>query len=204
MKDSNKTFSEVVAGRRSIRVFRDSPVPRHTLESALAYAMLAPSAHNRQPWRFAVITEEDQKISLANAMGQRLERDRAQDGDDQKVIEKDAAQSFTRLTQAGAIILLCLTMEDMESYPDAHRNLHERHMAIQSVAMAGQNLLLGLHAEGLGACWMCAPLFAPEEVVACFDLPTAWEPQGLIIVGHPLQTAPNKSRKSPEEVIRWL
>lgn len=204
MKDSNKTFSEVVAGRRSIRVFKDTPVPRHALESALAYATLAPSAHNRQPWRFAVITEEDQKMSLANAMGQRLERDRARDGDDQKVIEKDAAQSFTRLTQAGAIILLCLTMEDMDSYPDAPRNLQERQMAIQSVAMAGQNLLLGLHAEGLGACWMCAPLFAPEEVVACFDLPPAWEPQGLIIVGYPLQTSPKKSRKSPEEVIQWL
>ncbi len=180
------------------------PVPRHALESALTYATSAPSAHNRQPWRFAVITENEQKVDLANAMGQRLKRDRTQDGDDHKVIEKDAAQSFTRLTQAGAIILLCLTMEDMDSYPDAPRNLHERHMAIQSVAMAGQNLLLGLHAEGLGACWMCAPLFAPEEVAACLDLPKAWEPQGLIIVGYPLKPTPKKSRKPPEEVIQWL
>ncbi len=204
MKDSNKTFSEVVAGRRSIRAFKDTPVPRNALESALTYATLAPSAHNRQPWRFVVITKKEQKISLANSMGGRLKRERHQDGDDQKVIEKDADQSFTRLTQAGAIILLSLTMEDMDSYPDAPRNLHERHMAIQSVAMAGQNLLLGLEAEGLGACWMCAPLFAPEEVAACFDLPPAWEPQGLIIVGYPLKPAPKKSRKSPEEVIQWL
>ena len=168
------------------------------------YATFAPSAHNRQPWRFVVITEKEQKISLANAMGQRLKRDRAQDGDDQTVIEKDAAQSFTRLTQAGAIILLCLTMEDMDSYPDATRNLHERHMAIQSVAMAGQNLLLGLHAEGLGACWMCAPLFAPEEVAACLDLPKAWEPQGLIIVGYSLTPAPKKGRKLPAPLLHRL
>ena len=137
-------------------------------------------------------------------MGQRLKQDREQDGVDHKVIEKEIARSFTRLTEAGAIILVCLTMKDMDSYPDAARTFYERHMAIQSVAMAGQNLLLGLQAEGLGACWMCGPLFAAEEVVACFDLPLSWEPQGLIIVGHPLQTAPNKSRKSPEEVIRWL
>ena len=204
MNNSDKSFAEVVEGRQSMREFKDTPVPRQALESALTYATLAPSAHNRQPWRFVVITEIEQKVSLANSMGQRLKRERMQDGDDQKVIEKDAAQSFTRLTQAGAIILLCLTMEDMDSYPDAPRNLHERHMAIQSVAMAGQNLLLGLQAEGLGACWMCAPLFAPEEVAACFDLPPAWEPQGLIIVGYPLKPVPKKSRKSPEEVIQWL
>ena len=204
MMDSNKTFSEVVVGRRSIRVFKDTPVPRHALESALTYATFAPSAHNRQPWRFAVITDKEQKVSLANSMGQRLKRERVQDGDDQTVIEKDLAQSFTMLTKAGAIILLCLTMEDMDSYPDAPRNLHERHMAIQSVAMAGQNLLLGLQAEGLGACWMCAPLFAPEEVAACFDLPTSWEPQGLIVVGYPLKPALKKDHKSTEELIKWL
>ena len=32
-------------------------------------------------------------------------------------------------------------------------------MAVQSTAMAGQNLLLAAHALGLGACWMCAPCF---------------------------------------------
>ncbi len=204
MNRSNKSFVEVVEGRRSIRAFQDALVPRQALESALTYATLAPSAHNRQPWRFAVITKLEQKTSLANAMGGRLRRERLRDGDDQKVIEADAAQSFTRLTEAGAIILIFLTMEDMQSYPDDARNLHERHMAIQSVAMAGQNLLLGLHAEGLGACWMCAPLFAPEEVGACFDLPLAWEPQGIIIVGVPRQPAPKKGRKSREEVTQWL
>jgi len=37
----------------------------------------------------------------------------------------------------------------------------ERIMATQSVALAVQNLLLAAHDRGLGACWMCAPLFCP-------------------------------------------
>ena len=91
MNNSDKSFAEVVEGRQSMREFKDTPVPRQALESALTYATLAPSAHNRQPWRFVVITELEQKVSLANSMGQRLKRERTQDGDDQKVIEKDSA-----------------------------------------------------------------------------------------------------------------
>ena len=50
-------------------------------------------------------------------------------------------------------------------------------MAVQSTAMAVQNMLLLAHAEGLAACWMCAPLFCPDTVRAALDLPADWQPQ---------------------------
>jgi nitroreductase len=61
-------------------------------------------------------------------------------------------------------------------------------MAVQSVAMAVQNLLWAAHAEGLGACWMCAPLFCAEAVSAALDLPADWQPQALVTVGRPAST----------------
>ena len=45
-------------------------------------------------------------------------------------------------------------------------------MAVQSVALAVQDMLLRAHAEGLGACWMCGPLFCPDVVRASFRCPT--------------------------------
>ena len=60
-------------------------------------------------------------------------------------------------------------------------------MAVQSVALACQNLLLAAHAHGLGACWMCAPLFVPELVRDTLDLPQTWEPQALITLGYPAE-----------------
>jgi len=51
--------------------------------------------------------------------------------------------------------------------------------------MAVQNLLLAAHAEGLGACWMCAPLFDAEAVRQALDLPADWQPQALITLGRP-------------------
>jgi len=45
------------------------------IETILATATFAPSAHNRQPWRFAVITTQDVKEKLATAMAADFERE---------------------------------------------------------------------------------------------------------------------------------
>jgi len=59
--------------------------------------------------------------------------------------------------------------------------------------MAVQNFLLAAHTAGLGACWMCAPLFCGSTVRKTLGLPTDWEPQALISLGWPAETR-HKSR----------
>jgi F420 biosynthesis protein FbiB-like protein len=83
----------------------------------------------------------------------------------------------------------------MDRYQDAARTAVERLMAVQSTAMAVQNLLLAATAHGLGACWMCAPLFCPEIVRAALDLPADWEPQALVTLGHPASAGKAVSRR---------
>ncbi|MEZ4593785.1 MAG: nitroreductase family protein [Chloroflexota bacterium] len=61
----------------------------------------------------------------------------------------------------------------------------------ESVAMAAQTLWLTAHAAGLGACWLCAPLFVPELVVETLQLPLDWEPQGLLTLGWPAEEKEN-------------
>ena len=88
---------------------------------------------------------------------ERLQTARLADGDDPAAVEADVTQSHQRITSAAVVVVVCLTMEDMDVYPDDRRSKSEFLMAVQSVAMAGQNLLLAAHAEGLGACWLCPP-----------------------------------------------
>jgi coenzyme F420-0:L-glutamate ligase/coenzyme F420-1:gamma-L-glutamate ligase len=156
--------------RRSYRRFHPEPVEADVVEES-----------------FAVIHDDDVKARLASAMGERLRADLTVDGVPTHLIEKDAGRSYARITGAPLLVLLCLSMVDMDDYPDAQRREKERHMAIQSAAMAGQNLLLAAHAHGLGACWMCAPLFCPEVVRDTLELPADWEPQGLVTVGRPAE-----------------
>jgi coenzyme F420-0:L-glutamate ligase/coenzyme F420-1:gamma-L-glutamate ligase len=179
-------------------------VERTAVERVLAAATWAPSAHNRQPWRFAVIDDAALQARLADAMNAALRADLAADGllsPDQ--IEVQAARRRERLTRAPVLILLCMTMADMDAYPDAKRSHAEWTMATQSAALAGQNLLLAAQAEGLGACWLCAPLFCPDVVRAVLALPDDWEPQAFISLGWPAE-APAKERAPLETRVKFL
>jgi len=193
---------DLILTRRSLRRYRPDPVPRALIERLLTAAIWAPSAHNRQPWRFAVVESPEQKEKLARAMGERLRRDLEADSLSQAVIDADVARSHDRITSAPVLIAVCLTMADMDTYPDARRAQAEYLMAVQSTAMAGENLLLAAHEAGLGACWMCAPLFCPDVVRHTLGLPRDWQPQGLITLGYPVQQR-EKTRRPLEASVLW-
>jgi F420 biosynthesis protein FbiB-like protein len=174
--------------RRSIRRFENRPVPRDVIERLLEAARWAPSAHNRQPWRFVILTTESDRRLLAQSMAETLAADLRADGGDETVIAQDTGRSQARIAAAPVAIVVCLSMVDMDTYPDSHRQRFEHTMAVQSVAMASQNLLLAAHAEGLGACWLCGPLFCQDIVKETLALPSDFEPQGLIVLGYPAET----------------
>lgn len=195
-------FDSIMRGRRSIRRYAEREVPRTVIEHILGLATWSPSAHNRQPWRFAAVSSAGGKHTLAAAMGERLRADLTADRAAPEVIEADVSRSYQRITGAPVAIAVCLSMADMDRYPDAKRSQAEYLMAVQSTAMAVQNLLLAAHAEGLGACWMCAPLFCPDVVSAALELPADWQPQALITLGYPAQTR-ESSRHPLETRVVW-
>jgi nitroreductase len=73
-------------------------------------------------------------------------------------------------------------------------------MGVQSVAMAGENILLSAHALGLGGVWICAPLFAARAVTRTLALPENWQPQGLLLLGYPDAIPPARSRQAWAEL----
>jgi coenzyme F420-0:L-glutamate ligase/coenzyme F420-1:gamma-L-glutamate ligase len=187
--------------RRSIRRYTGQPVPDALLEQVLEIATCAPSAHNRQPWRFAVLKNSAAKERLAFAMGERLRRDRTCDTDNSDAIEQDVARSIARITGAPIVVVVCLTMEDMDRYPDDRRNAAERQMAVQGTAMAIQNMLIAAHGAGLGASVMCAPLFCPDTVRTAINLPTRWDPQALVTLGYAANAGKPFRRRPLGEIV---
>ena len=192
---------DVAASRRSIRRYRAEHIERAILDRLFRTAGHAPSAHNRQPWRFAVLDGLLWKERLATAMGDRLRSDRAADGDACEVIARDVERSYVRITQAPVVVVACADMRDMDSYPDKRRQTAELLMAVQSTAMAVQNLLLAAHVEGLGASVMCAPLFCGDAVSQALDLPAGWQPQSLITLGWPATAGRSRDRYDLKEIV---
>jgi F420 biosynthesis protein FbiB-like protein len=167
-----------------VRRYEAQPVPRELLLALLEAARWAPSAHNRQPWRFCVVTTPAFQQDLSRRMSEQWRRDLSADGADPEFIARRLAISHARLTLSPVLIVPSLTMEDMDVYPDGERNHAEYIMAVQSVALACQNLLLAAHDLGLGASWLCAPLFVPGLVREALDLPGHWQPQAILTVGY--------------------
>src|SRR6476659_10910074 len=88
-----------IGRRRSVRRYRPSSISRDVVERLLTAASSAPSAHNKQPWRFVVLDTFDSRHTLARAMGRKLRLDRTADGDASESIEADIDRSYQRITQ---------------------------------------------------------------------------------------------------------
>jgi F420 biosynthesis protein FbiB-like protein len=192
-----------IGQRRSVRRYRPSSISREVVERLLTAASSAPSAHNKQPWRFVVLDTIDSRHTLAQAMGRKLRLDRSADGDASESIEADIERSYQRITQAPVAIVLCVDMRDMDHYPDQARNDAEYLMAVQSTAMAAQNLMLAARAEGIGACVMCAPLFCPDVVIESLRLPPQWRAQMLVTIGEPATPARERPRLPLDQITQW-
>lgn len=148
-----------------------------------------------------MILDPEVKKRLAEAMADEWDKDLREDGLPPGDRERLTKASIEQFTQPPILILACLTMEEMDTYPDDRRREAEYVMAVQSVAASVQNLLLAAHAEGLGACWFCAPLFCPDRVREVLGAPQNVEPQALITLGCPAEKPEPPPRKPLKSVI---
>lgn len=187
----------VIRGRRTVRRYADRPVEDALVWRLLEAAHWAPSAHNRQPWRFVWVRPGEQRRALAAAMAAQWEADLRADGVEPALAAERVARSRQRIETAPVVLVPCLDVTTLDPYPDPLRQQAEWQMGVQSVALACQNLLLMAHHLGLAACWMCAPLFCPAVVQATLALPTTWQPQALLTVGYPTPDAPRDKPRNP-------
>ncbi|MGD2027478.1 MAG: nitroreductase family protein [Anaerolineales bacterium] len=199
-----KNFWKIIESRHSVRRFLDRPVDRALLETLIGAGVRAPNAHNRQSWRFVVLTDKADMLRLAEFMGKNYQEALRRAGLADEEVTARADKRAARLTAAPAAVVLCIETDDLDRYDDSNREDGEYLMAVQSAALAGGNILLAAEALGLGGVWMCAPLFAPERVREALDLPVSWMAQGILLLGYPREERGPNARKPLDEVVLWV
>ena len=139
--------------RRSIRAYKDKPIEDEKLEAVLEAGRLAPSASNRQEWKYVVVKDKalrDKMVDVAN--GQRF------------------------VGQAPAIIVACAATQTDHVMP-----CEELAYPID-VAISVDHITLAAVEQGLGTCWIGAfkqaevkaLLGIPEEVRVVALLPIGY------------------------------
>ncbi len=124
-------FYETVESRRSVRAYRPDPVEEDRLQRVLEAARLAPSAANRQPVHFYVVTDP--------ALRERL------------------LQAYSQEWFVGAPVIICACSRESEAWCRSDGKSY----ADVDLTIAMDHLILAATAEGLGTCWIGAFKPAP-------------------------------------------
>ena len=194
-------FWEVISGRRSVLSLQNRQVPENLIRDAMEFAILAPSAHNAQPWRFIWLKDKKTRTELLTAMTERFVRDMAKDEVPTAEQKRRANESLARFGDAPVLMLAGISMLEMDKYSDTFRRECEKFMAVQCLSAAIENLLLALHGFGLASRWYCAPLFCPDVVRETLKLPGDFEAQAFITAGYPGVVPPRPRRKPLQEIL---
>lgn len=200
-------FFEVVSRRRSVRKYSDETVPIEDIKKMIEAATLAPSAHNKKPWRFVVVYNREVIKQLVNSVHKWMDEvlKSPQLDDELKEHYNKFRPYFTFYEDAPVVIVVC--GEHFESIPGKAVSLAYPEKAKaskvnsleQSVSAATQNLILAATALGYGSCWATGPLLAAEDMKKILKLPPNWEIFAIVPVGKPLkQAAPKKPQKFEE------
>ena len=155
--------------RTSIRSYTAEPITDSQIETLLKAGMAAPSALNKQPWKFVVVRNRATLREIADSIGP----------------SRPAAS-------AACVIAVC---GDMTKTLDGVG----RDFWIHDCSAATENILLAAHALGFGAVWMGVfPDTDRVNVVrSVLDIPDNQEVLCLIAIGHPAENQTPKDKWNP-------
>lgn len=173
---SGSTYRDIMT-RTSIRQFADRKVSEAAVDSLLRAAMAAPTAANKQPWQFIVVSDKAMVDSLA-----------------------ELAPNWKPVGRAPLAVVACgdttLTLPgDGEEY------------WVQDVSAATENLLLAAHSMGLGAVWCGAyPIKERVDALrGLLGLPANIIPLNVIAIGYPGEDPMPKEKYNADRIHlnRW-
>jgi len=186
---------EAITTRRSIRKFKDNPLPEESLHTILTAATQAPSGKNRQPWSF-ILVKGDKRNEMVDIMRKGIAKMKAQ-GEDIGSSEWSA----NVIEQAPVTVFIFNPYGLHPWLPHSIKQSFENLVDIQSVGAAIQNMLLTAQELGVGSLWVCDVFYAYEEL--CSWLGEEGQMVAAVSLGYPDESPNARPRKSITEVIRW-
>lgn len=188
---------EAIAGRRSIRKFLDRPVEREDIEAVLETAIQAPSGKNRQPWRFVVVADQEQRMQMIRVMLAGIAASKLQGRD------TGTAIMTARVMEHAPVTVFVFNPEGRHPWTEhSIGQIFQESVDTQSIGAAIENMLLAAQEKGLATLWMCDVWSAYEQLIDWLG-----EPGQLIAavaLGYAAEQPPARPRRTLTEVVRWL
>ncbi len=174
---------QAIRDRRSIRLYQSKPVEEQKLYQIIEAARLAPSAKNRQPWRFIIETDSSRKKQISDIMKAFFK-----EGVDYPDYVKSINLSARIIIRAPAIIWVLKERDPNWDTSD-----------LLSIGAAIENMCLAAVELGLGTVWLRDVCYTQDELERF--LGTHYEIVSCLAVGYPAEQPEMRPRKTIEELF---
>jgi len=192
-------LEKVVLNRRSVRNFKDRPVPEHLVRRVLEAGRFAPSAANCQPWKFIVISDKALLNEMAEAIWGALSLVGRMYADDEMVKQLAAAAESTgqtpgsfdpRVALAATKSLVGRREPVLHGAPAVILILEDQRAVSAggiNVGICGQNMTLVANSLGLGACWVgfTTVLSRLPQWMKRLGIESPWRLASSVALGYP-------------------
>jgi len=181
----NETIKSILS-RRSIRSYETAPVEKEKVEAILECGRFAPSAMNRQPWHFTVITNRKALDRISDANRQVFLQ-----SSDEQVRERAKDPDFDNFGGAPMAIIV-----------SGHK---EAKFAPADCANAIQNMALAAYSLGLGSCYLASFKIAMEKTEGAYllkelKIPEGFEPLYALSLGYGNETLGDRAPRRENTV----
>lgn len=193
---------KAIMERRSIRKYHSAAVKMDDIETIIQAGILAPSAKNRQPWKYIVYTDAA-KNDLLNIMEKGLIRER--DGD--RLLpesQKDLPDAFytLKVMREAPVLIMIENIYGQSPYLDIDTNGRVSEICnTLSIGASVQNILLAATELGYGTLWIANTCFAYNELVDYIGI--KGQLAGAISLGIANEKPDARPRKSISEVLEF-
>lgn len=210
------TNLDFIYNRKSVRKFKDTPIPKEDILELLKAATHAPSPKHQQNWHFVVLQNKDIINEMADIVTKKHEEigALAKTEKDNK-IHMSVIKYYTCFRYAPVVVLVYGSPYKMIEYKILKENnapqevldtLVSPQSAAQGIGAAVENFLLAATEMGYGTCYMTGPTHAKTEIeeLIGFDKP-GFELMSMISLGVAEEnTPPQPPRKPLEEVVTFI
>lgn len=191
---------DLMKSRRSVRGYLNKPVERNDVLAVIEAGRWAPSAYNKQPWKFIVVDEEDQKKKLIAAIGNEVEETK-------KRIPGFSGQLAPYLTDVPVFIVVVGFPEVRMEFPPNRAGVSADKIYYASFAAAVQNMQLVAASLELGTVFFTfgSDSWAQEQLKEVLEIPENAEALFCVPLGYPVQEMKHDEtkRKPLEEILCW-
>lgn len=188
LKVSPEQADQFLRSRRSIRTYKDRPIPEETLVELLEVARFAPSAKNGQPSQWIVTRSAEVTQELVGHVAHYMAINNVFPG-----VIKNWKKGIDKICHHAPHVAIAHASED---------GFHPA----EDCALAAAYLELAAHARGIGACWAGFLMEAAEGCHALRErlgIPEGHGVHAALMLGYPKFRYPRIPRRK-DVVIRWL